>query len=142
MNKNSKSNLVRHAYPRPTGDATFEPRSSSPGRYDATSIRPWVLLDLMRRYSAAALHKTQPSLASRPSLFLRHHPPRGVRPFVRLPCKPLAALFDDEDSEGELFAPYWGQQEVDWEDTPKDDNSLGEVWYEVGFDRHLSARVI
>ena len=43
----------------------------------------------------------------------------------------VAALFDEEDPEGELFAPYWGQQEVDWENPPEEDNGLGQVWYEV-----------
>lgn len=43
----------------------------------------------------------------------------------------VAALFDEEDPEGELFAPYWGQQEVDWENPPEENNGLGQVWYEV-----------
>ena len=43
----------------------------------------------------------------------------------------LCALFDDEDSEAEQFAPYWGQQKTDWEDPPDEQDELADIWYEV-----------
>ena len=55
----------------------------------------------------------------------------GRQRLIRAPFLRVAALFDEEDPEGELFAPYWGQQEVDWENPPEEDNGLGQVWYEV-----------
>lgn len=55
----------------------------------------------------------------------------GVLALTRPSHTKLTALFDEDDLEGQPFAPYWGQQEADWEDAPEEDNSLGEVWYEV-----------
>ena len=57
---------------------------------------------------------------------------RQFRPaFVRRPCRQLRALFDDEEIEAEEFAPYWAQQDTDWEDPPEEQDDLADIWYEV-----------